>query len=784
MGIFLTIIAIALIGFSALGLVIAARLQGMVANLLAWLITAYAMIVLLAQLLSELHTLSRAGFLIGHTLIAAAVVGWYWRSAAHWPWKNGYRLVQMRLKAYDQNLRALPKTHPALAVLGTFVALALLLGVYLILRVPPNSTDGLFYHLPRVAQWLHSGTLRHFPTALPQRTVFPINAEVGFLWLTTLSGSDRLAGFWQWLLTILTMVAIYGVARRLQFAPAAGGFAALLWSTLTIVVVQATAVKNDIVVTFFVMAAFYFLLAGLQEQRPAGRIHFIFFGLALGLALGAKSVTWLLLPPLGVMGLILLVYRPRHFWPKLLYAALCLGIGFLLVGAYNYALNWFNYRSPLGGAEVSEAHLIEQPTWPVFAANLARIGYDLFDLSGLPDPLVEAIRPQRGRLGEQLFARLGLEPNPAGTNFSREFDFYRGVLPPYEKNAWYGPLGALLLLPALLFYLLISPLTEKDLWKWLTALVVLLFVLSFAALVRWQTQLGRLLLVGMTLNMPLLAGFYGWSERVKPLRWATIGLAVIVLVWSATHNHHKPLFGPTSIWSLDDYALRLIQRPSLAPIARYVDTNLPERGRLGLAGEEAFRPDRTDYLFWGPHLRREVVYAGPLPGRIDPAFFTTHHLDYLIFATDTPASPASDAPVWPIGQDREARWFLVKGDEMTLFTGQVRRVEQFQTAFGRDYQAYTQILAALKQSGQPYRVLTTDPRMPYYDPAEAFVFNLPANLDDLHGFTHLVISPQWSSQNYQDFAVSFDQVQTFLAQEQFVREVFNSHGYTVYQILF
>ena len=778
-GLLSLLMGVILVSLSALGLVTMARLRGVVANLLALLIVAYALPVLLAQILSEMHWVSRAGFLIGHGVIAGIVLPWSLKPAYG-------RLAQAWVKVSSQSgqLKQWRFSNPALVLLGVLISGSMLLGAYLILAVPPNSTDGLFYHLSRVAHWLQNGTLHHFQAPLLQRTVFPINLEIGLLWLTALSGTDRLGGFLQWFATIAAMLGIYGVARQLEFPRSGALFAAFIWSTFTIVVVQATAVKNDIIVTFFFIALFYFLLAGLQAAPPKDRVNFIFFGLALGLALGAKSTAWLALPGLGLMAAVLAFYKPGQFLPKLIYAGGCGLVGFILVGAYNYLLNWLNYQSPFGPATVSAMHLVQHPSPVTFGANLGRIGYDFFDLSGLPEAIMENIQPWRSLIGQKLFALLQLEPNPPGANFSREFDFNRGILPPYEKNAWYGPLGALLLLPTLIFYLCISPLLEKNIWKWFTALIPVVFLLVFAYLVRWQTQLGRLFLIAVTLGTPLMAGFYIWSEKYKLLRWTVVALALLVLGWSAAHNHHKPVFGPQNIWDLDYYELRLIQRPSLAPIARYVDTNLPPRSKLGLAGDEAFRPDRTDYLFWGPDLKREVIYIGPIPGRLENDLFARYHLDYLIFALEPFQTIASAAPLWPIGQDQEARWFLVKQQEMALFTTLPHRPELYQKTFGDDYLAYVEILAALKKGAQPFRVLTTDPRMPYYDRDERFVFDFPEDLGDLKGFTHLVFAPYWSAEDYQEFNVSFEEVQFFLSQEQFVKKVSEVHDYTLYQILF
>ena len=405
-------------------------------------------------------------------------------------------------------------------------------------------------------------------------------------------------------------------------------------------------------------------------------------------------------------------------------------------------------------------------------------------LVACPPETLAVIEPWRAAIGQQFFLLFGIDLNPAGANFSREFDFSRGFLPPYEKNAWYGPLGALLFLPTIFFYLLLSPFIQKDIWKWLTALLPVIVIAMFALLVRWQTQLGRLLLMAVTLGMPLTAGFYMWSERFKPLRWIVIAVALVVLGWSATHNHHKPVFGEKNIWNRDYYDLRLIRRPSFVPISQYIDTHIPPQAKLGLVGDEAYRPDRTDYLFWGSELTREVIHVGPIPDHIDHSLFTKFGLDYLIFATQASETVSSVAPLWPMGRDQKAHWFVVRQQEVALFTAEPSQVDLYYDLFGDDFLAYQEIVTVLEQENQSFRALTTDPRMPYYDPGEKFTFGFPENLIDLQGFTHLILAPHWSVEDYESFDLSYDEIQFFLSQEQYVQEISNVYGYNVYRLLF
>jgi hypothetical protein len=216
----------------------------------------------------------------------------------------------------------------------------------------------------------------------------------------------------------------------------------------------------------------------------------------------------------------------------------------------------------------------------------------------------------------------------------------------------------------------------------------------------------------------------------------------------------------------------------LAPAYAYLDATLPPTARLGVAGEGFII--RWDYPFFGRDLTREVVHIVPNPQHIDPALFTTHALDYLLIAADNPAILTSEAPLWPILRNEKEKWFLVKRTEIEAFSGQPAA---YPLLFGEDFQAYLAIKEALSSEPTPLRILTTDPKMPYYEQDARFVFNLPQDLGDLAGMTHLVLAPWWTAADYERLGLSLDETQQFLTQGQFVEEILTVNGYKVYRLL-
>ncbi len=777
-GIIFLLIGIILIYISSFKLVTIARLKGIVANVLAFAVIAYATIVLLAQILSELHFVSRLGFLIGHTLIVLIVLAWEIKTGR-------FQLVSLPTNFSNRKiyLRQSIILNPALTLLGVCVLIAMLLGLYLILVVPPNIWDSLFVNLSKVVTWLNTETLRHFQTNIIKKTAFPINAEIGLLWSIALWGNDRLGGFIQWFATILTMIGIYGIARQLRFSQPASLFAALIWSTFTIVVLQSTSTKNDTLIAFFIIVAFYFLLAGLGDTENNYKLNFVLFGLSIGLAAGTKPLVSMVVPGLALMAGFLILYKPHQFLSKFLYAGLWSIIGFVLLGSYNYTLNWFDFHSITGPPSISKEHMVENHSFVSFKTNLGQISYHFFDPGGLPDPIVDFIQQWRPQLGQTIFS--WLVPDALETDFS--FADTRQIVP-REDGAWFGPLGILLFWPTIFYYLFVVPFTHKTLasffqdsfWKWSIALITTSFVFVFALLFRWNPWIGRMFIITVAFGAPLLAGFYRWSEKYKVLRWAVVIIAVVVLGWSSTHNFHKPVLGTKTIWSMDYYDLRTIQEPEMAAIYRYVDENVPPDAALGLAGE--WPANRWDYLFVGPQITRDYVYLGSVPKRITRSVFADKNVEYIVLAAQISKTIDSETPLWPIGLAWGLEWFLVKQDEVESFARQPCQPNINPEAFGAGYLAYRQIKQTLEKETPSFRALTTDVRMPCYETDERFVFDVPKGVENLEGFTHLVIPVSWSDADYQRLGLPLQTIQTFLVQEGFIKEMFSVNGYVVYQI--
>src|SRR3984885_10644880 len=198
-------------------------------------------------------------------------------------------------------------TGPDLAdsLLIALIAAILAIPAFIALKSPPNSTDAMAYHLPRVLFWAQQQSVAFFPTPYLNQIMLQPFAEYLTLQTYVLSGGDHFINLVQWFGCLTSIVGVASIAK--QFGADLRGqlLAALFCATIPNGILQASGAKNDYVLAAWLACAAYFLL-----RAPEGnRTDTIFAGLALGLALGTKATAHLFVP-----GLILAIAIPSWKW--------------------------------------------------------------------------------------------------------------------------------------------------------------------------------------------------------------------------------------------------------------------------------------------------------------------------------------------------------------------------------------------------------------------------------------------------------------------------------------
>ncbi len=373
---------------------------------------------------------------------------------------------------------------------------------------PPNSSDAMAYHMPRVIYWAEQGSVRFFPTQYLNQIMLQPLAEYAMLHLYLLAGSDQWINFVQWTAALGSIVGVSAVAKELGATARGQAMAALFAATLPSGILAASGAKNEWVLALWMICAVYFAL----------RKNAVMLGLAIGLALLTKATAYLFLLPLLAL---LLRERPRRI---LLAASLALAIN-LPHFARNYDLS----GSPLG---FDSAHGDGKFRWQndsfgwkqTVSNGLRHLSEQLGARSDLWNNRVfETVKSAHGVLG--------IDPNDPNTTFpDSKYSIPRNANHEADvPNRWH-----LLALVALFAFLV------RKTPRYVVGIVA--GFIAFCFYLKWQQFMARMFL-------PLYVSAAPLAGMLRPL-WLQVALALLLLGGArlpALQNWVRPLQGPKSV---------------------------------------------------------------------------------------------------------------------------------------------------------------------------------------------------------------------------------------------
>jgi hypothetical protein len=584
-----------------------------------------------------------AGFVLAAYLLAAAevVVLAETLSLPRWIGATGFGVAEAvlfiaALAVWTMHRRPLPslpvvrgsqlRAHPVLLALGCVVACALAYEAFLAVATPPNNWDSMTYHLVRAVEWLQRGRVGYVPQPATERVnALQPNAEIEVLYTFAFLHRDTLAALPQLTAELASLVAVYGIARRLAFRPAPAALAALLTATLTEVALESVTTQNDLVAASFVAACAYFLLGdGLVDDGLAG--------LAFAIAVGTKLTAVFALPALVLLRL------SRGGVRGLARVALTVTVSFVFVGAYGYALNLVHTGSPL----THDLHREVAPA-PSGVGEVARtfghVFYRFVDLSGYGDAA-------GSRAAAKVLRPLGVSPVQARDSVGRLDS--RGSSSVDEDTSFFGPLGVLLVLPLVAVFGIAFVRRRASPAEAALATAVPTYALLLAVTYTYNVWVGRFMIAPVLLTMPLAAAVYRW--RVVAAATALVGLATVL--FASAFNVLKPtgLSGSTPVWDLPRSEAQTARRKPLAPVVATVDRVVPLHAVLGRSIGE----DDPSYPFYGRSFGRRLV---PLPARGVLLAADRLGLDWVV--SSRPVSIPRTGPRWVATRFPHVSWVLV-----------------------------------------------------------------------------------------------------------------------------
>ena len=553
------------------------------------------------------------------------------------------------------------RREPVLSLLASAVALLYAFALVQIILIPQNNSDSLSTHLSRIGFWHQQGSFFPWPTFMLNQVWYPVNAQLQTYWTLLFLGGDRLVGIVQWLAALITGVGVYGMARFYDYSARQSTFAALIFLSFPLVALQSTTTQTDLVAMAFFIPAAYFLVAGLKERQNS---LLILSAISIGIGVGVKKSYFLLLPVLAIPTLLAMFQFGKQIYKQLMFWVLGVAMGISLFGAYNYVVNWKVWGGPFGPPAYVELLLDksqnqqETPAAPKvkprlylddslitkmdgafpgsdflleLAYNTPRLLYQALDTSGLPRPLDGYAHKVKLYLTRPFFQWIGFDKieGTAYTAPGHTFSFSDKNINE-ESHAWYGPLSALLLFPALVVGFYRGIRSKKYLL--LTPGIALLVFFPMEIILRpgWDPYQGRYFAPLVALGAPLMGMWFKREDGNALYEWLISVLAIVVLFVTLLYNPSKPTLGKYAdefhIWNNDRIFIQTIQRKNERELFYKVDKFVPAGSTLGY-----YIPFFIlDYPLFGENLERHLTPITSKTNLTNAEWLRGQGIDYLL----------------------------------------------------------------------------------------------------------------------------------------------------------
>lgn len=534
---------------------------------------------------------------------------------------------------------------------------------YLIIIIPPNNNDSMHTHLSRVGHWLQNNSFAPWTTMRIRSIIYPFNAQIPVYWLILLTRSDRMIEIVQYLGAFLSFAGIYSLSRTIGFDRNPSLFAGLVWLTFPLVIFQSTTTHTDLITAGFALCSVAFLLSGIQKKDTS---LLILAGALIGFSLGFKQYVLYLFPGLGI-GILIFLLLKKFSIRKLLVFLLSMLVSFILCGSFIYFQNLHFYGNPLGPKSFLETETASFANGRIqsnLKINFGRIFYQYLSCDGLTRTPREACIAQKAHFFEFLDQKLGIDLDSSfGIKDAEEGDsfVYRQDYGFNEDSSWFGPIGALLLLPCSIWGLVV--LARKKNWFALTVCLAALSFASASILLRmgWDPYQGRYLITSIGLLVPFIGLIYTKSLTSRLFTILITCCCLFVLMFTVLTNPLKPLvsqktFEEAYAWSsshpslsiltktlykihgeiavekdiryYDEVGIATLTDSTYAAVLRAVNENVPDTATLGIV--TVLNYEIWDYPFWGKDFGRKIVLITNSEDLANWDWLSKHNINFIL----------------------------------------------------------------------------------------------------------------------------------------------------------
>jgi uncharacterized membrane protein len=461
---------------------------------------------------------------------------------------------------FFQQLKPLEK----ISLIGIFAIFLICLVTAVI--AAPNNYDSMTYHMTRVMHWIQNQSVDHYPTHNLRQLAFPPGASYILMHLELLVGNDYLVNLMQWTAFVGSTLGISLVAKYVT-GPQTQIMTALVCASLPMAIMQSTTTQNDLLTGFWLVCTVYFIV-----RTDAYKIRdLIWIALSLSLAIVTKSTAI-------ILGFALIIWfnvrylmrqsnRGEGYMQKLGFINAAILFGVISLSIPHFLRNLYAFGNPLMdigtrntffGIETVGSNLLRticlnlplRHIWQATEAFHNLMGWDVgseettFFASRhpfMPPTDWHFLLPNEGSVGSPIHLIFFMA---AGVAFTR--NYYMRLSPRSKQNSYLSQKEKEVIIPPPELQLLIA---------------ILLSMITYCLLVKWQIWANRLILPLFILGTPLTASYLG-NKISKDMRWTVVCVLIFFSIFYSLTPMHHPLIG------LSRYMTNSSQSESILSISR------------------------------------------------------------------------------------------------------------------------------------------------------------------------------------------------------------------------
>lgn len=425
------------------------------------------LIILNIELLSLFKSISPIGIILLNTIFfVTAIACWL---------KNNIPILKFDIQkkvSVCKKIQNSLKLDKALIILGTGFVYLIIINFIMSFFLPVNDFDALSYHTYRALVWAEKGYIFHFDTSDVRNLVMPVNSELIYTWIYSLTKKDIGFGALEFFSFLFGIAGIWSFLERIKISIRKRLWAIFIFSSLAGIITQISSTQTDL---FTGVLLLYSIILFIDFTKENNIKHGYFSSLSFAIALGVKSSAFMAGLPIVILFLIYSYKKSavKNFTKFIL----LLAINFIFFSSYNYILNFIDYLNPFGSEIAINGHGFFGGI-KAFIANFIRYNIQLFDFAGFKWGIY--LSPLMLKLQNILFGLLGIKPE---TGVLIKMDGLNSSLA--EHTIGFGITGFLAFVPSVLcgIFCLLKGIKTNLKEKWIILYSLgLLFYLNLAVL--------------------------------------------------------------------------------------------------------------------------------------------------------------------------------------------------------------------------------------------------------------------------------------------------------------